>query len=34
MLSVVPTNYADYMKYGDTRVDRRPHKRQRPKIKR
>jgi hypothetical protein len=26
MLSIVPINYADYMKHGDAKVDRRPPK--------
>lgn len=27
MLSIVPINYADYMKHGDSKIDRRPPKR-------
>jgi hypothetical protein len=26
MLSIVPINYADYMKHGDAKIDRRPPK--------
>lgn len=32
MLSIVPINYADYMKHGDAKVDRRPPKPKRPKA--
>lgn len=32
MLSIVPINYADYMKHGDAKVDRRPPKPKRPKV--
>jgi hypothetical protein len=34
VISIVPMDYVDYMKYADTRVDRRPPKRQRPKVRR
>jgi hypothetical protein len=32
MLSVVPINYADYMKHGDAKIDRRPPRPKRPKA--
>ena len=32
MLSIVPINYADYMKHGDAKIDRRPPKLKRPKA--
>jgi hypothetical protein len=32
MLSIVPINYADYMKHGDAKIDRRPPKPKRPKA--
>jgi hypothetical protein len=32
MVSVVPINYADYMKHGDAKIDRRPPKWKRPKA--
>jgi hypothetical protein len=32
MVSIVPINYADYMKYGDAKIDRRPPKRKRPRA--
>jgi hypothetical protein len=31
MISVVPVDYADYMKHADAKVDRRPPKYRRPK---
>jgi hypothetical protein len=31
-LSIVPINYADYMKHGDAKIDRRPPKPKRPKA--
>jgi hypothetical protein len=34
VISIVPVNYADYMKHADEKVDRRPPKRQRPKVRR
>ena len=34
VFSVVPVDYADYMKYADEKIDRRPPKRQRPKVRR
>jgi hypothetical protein len=34
VISIVPVNYADYMKHGDAKIDRRPPKRQRPKVQR
>jgi hypothetical protein len=34
MFSIVPVNYVDYMKHADTKVDRRPPKRQRPQARR
>jgi hypothetical protein len=32
MLSIVPINYADYMKHGDAKIDRRPPILKRPKA--
>ena len=32
MLSIVPINYADYMKHGDAKIDRRPPKQKSPKV--
>jgi hypothetical protein len=34
MISIVPVNYADYMKHADAKIDRRPPKRRRPKVQR
>jgi hypothetical protein len=31
MLSIVPINYADYMKHGDAKIDRRPPRPKRAK---
>jgi hypothetical protein len=32
MLSIVPINYADYMKHGDAKIDRRPPRPKHPKA--
>ena len=32
MLAIVPINYADYMKHGDSKIDRRPPRPKRPKA--
>ena len=32
MLSIVPTDYADYMKHADAKIDRRPPRPKRPKA--
>ena len=32
MLSIVPINYADYMRHGDSKIDRRPPRPKRPKA--
>ena len=32
MLSIVPINYADYMKHADSKIDRRPPRQKRPKA--
>ena len=32
MLSIVPMNYADYMKHGDMTIDRRPPRPKRPRA--
>jgi hypothetical protein len=32
MLSIVPIDYADYMKHGDAKIDRRPPRPKRPKA--
>ena len=34
MFFVVPVNYTDYMKHADAKIDRRPPKRLRPKVRR